>query len=181
VIEDKARWNRKYAALDMPSKVTPLIEKFHVHVKGVKALDIACGAGRNTSYLLDNGFEVDAIDISDIALSKVDPRANTIEVDLDTYEIPKKSYNLIVNINYLDRKLIPKIKEALHVGGVIMFQTFVDPQQDGFHVSSNKEYLLGKNELKEVFSEFSILHYDEYIDENMRGEKVKIASLVAQK
>ena len=181
MIEDKERWNKKYTNADVPLHVTPLIEKFLLHVKGTKALDIACGAGRNSKYLLDYGFEVDAVDISDIALLQVDSRANTIEVDLDSFQIPKNSYDLILNINYLDRKLIEKIKEALHVKGIIMFQTFVDPEEEGFKVPSNSAYLLRKNELQEAFIEFDIIYYEEYIDTNIRGEKVKIASLVAQK
>ena len=79
------------------------------------ALDIACGMGRNTHFLVDNGFLVDAVDLSDYALSKVreHENINKIETDLDTYQLETDMYDLIVKINYLERNLFPQIIKAL--------------------------------------------------------------------
>ena len=45
----------------------------------------------------------------------------------------------------------------------------------------NPNYLLKKNELLDVFKEFDIIYYEEKDDSNLRGEKNKIASLIAKK
>ncbi len=181
MIEDKVRWNEKYKTLSLPSHVTPLIKKYLHTVNGIQALDIACGAGRNSNFLLENSLHVDAVDISDEALALVDAKANKIEADLDTYILEKNRYDVIINVNFLSRRLFSEIKEALIDGGIVMFQTFVHTNEEGFKMPSNEAYLLKTNELLQAFNGFEIIYYEEYIDENIRGEKVKIAALVARK
>ncbi len=180
--EDKMRWNKKYKNLPMPTHVSKILKNhFSDAVRG-RALDIASGQGRNARFLYEQGFSVDAVDISDTALSYLDDieNINTICADLDSYEL-KSNYDLIVNVNYLDRRLTPKIKAALNSGGIVIYETFVEAQGDDFHMPSNEAYLLHVNELLEMFREFEIICYEEKIDENLRGEKVKIASLVGRK
>ncbi len=179
---DKIRWNKKYDTLPMPTHVSKVLKHYVSHATPGDALDIACGQGRNTVFLAEQGFHVDAVDISEVALSYLEDvdRVRTVCADLDTYEFTK-TYDLIVNINYLDRALIPKIKSALKPEGMVIFETFVEAEGRGFHQPSNADYLLHVNELLEMFREFEILCYEEKIDKNLRGENVKIASLVAKK
>ena len=72
--KDEIKWNKKYQ--ETPSlleerrpseKLIEIIQK----VKGKKALDVASGTGRNSVYLAANGFEVDALDISQVALDSL--------------------------------------------------------------------------------------------------------------
>ncbi len=180
--DDKVRWNKKYETLPMPTHVAKVVKHYADQAPRGTALDIACGQGRNTVFLAERGFKVDAIDISEVALSYLDDIENvtTICADIDDYTFGNE-YALIVNVNYLDRALIPKIKEALKHRGMVIFETFVEAEGDGFHQPSNTEYLLHVNELLNLFQSFEILYYEERIDTNLRGEKVKIASLVARK
>ena len=181
MLEDKIRWNQKYAKDDIPTEPSQLLKEYLLHVEGRQALDIACGAGRNTYHLLERGFSVDALDISDKALLHVDNRANKIEADLEDYRLKRDYYDVILNFNFLERKIISQIKEALHVGGVIMFQTFVATDEEGFKVPSNPDYLLQSGELLERFKGFEVIHYSEYNDINRHQERVKKAALVAKK
>ncbi len=180
--EDKIRWNKKYQTLPMPTHVSKVLKHYINHATVGDALDIACGQGRNTVFLAEQGFCVDAIDISEIALSYLDAiqQVTPICADLDGYEFDKM-YDLIVNINYLDRTLISQIKRALKPDGIIMFETFVEAEGRGFHKPSNHTYLLRVNELLKLFETFEIIYYEEKVDINLRGEKVKVASLVARK
>ncbi len=180
--DDKIRWNTKYKTLPMPTHVSKVLQNYVTDATVGRALDIACGQGRNTVFLAEQGFHVDAVDISEVALSYIENMAGvtTICADLDAYEFTN-TYDLIVNVNYLDRALIPNIKAALNSGGIIIFETFVEAEGKGFHQPSNAAYLLHVNELLEMFREFEVIYYEEKIDENLRGEKVKIASLVARK
>ena len=47
-----------------------LVENLAYFKKG-SVLDVACGDGRNTIFLIINGFEVTGIDFSDKALDKI--------------------------------------------------------------------------------------------------------------
>lgn len=182
-MDDKTRWNAKHQNVPMPNNPSDIVIK---HVKpshGKRALDIACGTGRNTHYLAQMGYEVDAVDISDYALSQIS-RTNmihTIESDLTNYIIRPNSYDLMININYLERKLFSSMLEGLSDEGILIFETFITAHEAGYHNPSNPDFLLKSNELPLMFKELEILFYEERDDCNMYGEKVKIASFVGKK
>ena len=182
MIEDKERWNKRHVEKPMRHNVEPIIEKYIKKATVGNALDIACGVGRNTHFLAEKGFFVDAVDFSDYALGQVKKLATitTIEADLDKYNLNFNKYDLIVNVNYLNRRLLPQIKEALKSGGVVMFETFIVAHGD-FTQPSNPEFLLRKNELLHAFIGLDVIYYEEKDDTNLRGEKTRVASLVARK
>lgn len=182
MIEDKERWNKRHVEKPMRHSVEAIVERYYALANGALALDIACGTGRNTHFLEERGFSVDAVDLSDYALSKIkeSDKITKIESDLDSYQLQAQKYNLIININYLNRRFFPQIKEALVDGGVVIFETFIVAHGD-FENPSNPEYLLRKNELLHAFIGLDIIYYEEKDEVNLRGEKIRVASLVARK
>jgi len=182
MIEDKERWNIRHVEKPMRHSVEPIVEKYISQAKVGNALDIACGTGRNTHFLAEKGFLVDAVDISDYALGEVKKLAtiNKIESDLDTYNLEVNKYDVIININYLNRRFFPQIKEALCSGGIVIFETFIVAHGD-FNQPSNPEFLLRRNELLHAFIGLDTIYYEEKDDINLRGEKIRVASLVARK
>jgi len=48
----------------MKSTVSQILEKYISYAKVGIALDVACGTGRNTHFLEDLGFKIDAVDFS---------------------------------------------------------------------------------------------------------------------
>ena len=184
MIEDKQRWNEKYLVAPMPKETSEILIKNIALAKKGKALDIACGMGRNTHYLADNGFNVDAVDLSDYALKQVRDASNInkIDTDLDTYIFEENSYDLILKINYLDRKMFPRIIQALKSDGIFIYETFVKtPGGEDYHNPTNPDFHLDLDELPKAFASLDILSYEEKDDINLRGEKVRIASFVARK
>lgn len=183
MLEDKIKWNKKYLEFPMPEATSKILEKYVETAAVGQAIDIACGTGRNTHFLADKGFLVDAVDYSDYALDKVRKSStiNKIEADLDKYNIAPKKYDLIVNINYLNRRLVSQMKDALKENGIIVFETFIVAHGDYQHETMNLDYLLRKNELLHSFIGLDIIYYEERDDVNLRGEKVRIAALVAKK
>ncbi|PNV83866.1 MAG: tellurium resistance protein TehB [Sulfurimonas sp.] len=181
--EDKQRWNDRYLDNPMPQSVSPLLEKYIGHAKVGQAIDVACGTGRNTHFLADLGFHVDAVDISDYALERVKNSSTIkkIDTDLDKYNLAPNKYDLIVNVNYLNRRLVSQMKDALKSGGVLVFETFIVAHGDFNLPTTNLDYLLRKNELLHSFIGLNIIYYEERVDVNLRGEKIKVASLVAKK
>ncbi len=182
MLEDKQRWNKRHVEKPMRHNVEPILEKYVGLATVGNALDIACGTGRNTHFLAEKGFIVDAVDLSDYALGEIKSLAtiNKIEEDLDSYNLEVNKYDLIVNINYLNRRYFPQIKEALKSGGIVVFETFIVAHGD-FKQPSNPEFLLRKNELLHSMIGLDTIYYEEKDDINLRGEKVRVASLVARK
>jgi tellurite methyltransferase len=137
-----------------------------------KALDIAMSEGRNAVFLARRGFVVDGVDLSEVAIRKARRLAresrveiNTIQADLNKYEIPPESYEVIVNVDYLQRSLIPKMKKGLKRGGVVVFENATEGQLSlpgGGGLS--RESLLKDGELKQLFSEFQVIFYEETND-----------------
>ncbi|RUM63633.1 MAG: tellurium resistance protein TehB [Sulfurimonas sp.] len=182
MIEDKERWNKRHVEKPMRHNVEPLLQKYINEAQVGEALDIACGTGRNTHFIAENGFLVDAVDISDYALSEIKDTKSIkkFEVDLDTYNLEINKYDLIVNINFLSRRLMPQIKEALREGGLVIFETFIIAHGD-FIQPVNPEFLLRKNELLHSFIGLDIIYYEERRDINLSGEYTMVASLVGRK
>ena len=180
---DKERWNHRHVDRPTSTTVAGIVTKYINLATEGRALDIAAGAGRNAHFLAEKGFVVDAVDYSDVALAGIKNIAtiNKIEADLDKYNFEVNSYNLIVNCNYLDRRHFPFIKEALTEGGVLLFETFIATSGVGYHQPSNLDFVLRNNELLHAFIGLDIVYYEERDDVNNRGEKVRIASLVARK
>lgn len=180
---DREKWNRKYLQEDFPWKEpSDIVKDFYTLAKTGKVLDIACGTGRNAVFLAEKGFTVDAVDISDVALEKIKhPKINKIQADLDFYKITENSYDLIVNINFLNRRLVPYIKEGLKKDGGVIFETFTLKDGEDYFQPENREYLLRPNELLRLFSDMYIVYYREAQKIKPDGRKAFVSSLVAVK
>ncbi len=181
--EDKKRWNKKYQDNPIPDRPVTLITQYATLGTGTQALDIACGMGRNSKYLASLGFEVDAFDISSVAIDglKNIPHIHPKEVDFDHDRLPKNHYDLIICTYYLKRELFSQITEALVDGGLFLFETFLY-HPDNERAPSNPDFLLRKGELEIVFDhEYEILHLREYWDSDLQGNKTMKAALVAKK
>jgi len=160
-----------------------LVENLELLPKG-RALDVAMGTGRNTIYLAKMGFDVEGVDVSPEAVNTVleSARKNGVTIrtqvaDLEgNYYIEKDAYEVIICFNYLQRSLMPQIKDGLRKGGMVVYETFIIDQVQ-FGKPKNPDYLLRHNELLNMFRDFRCLRYREGIIE---GQKA-IASLIAEK
>ena len=160
-----------------------LLENIQLLPKG-RALDLAMGAGQNAIYLSKMGFEVEGVDISPEAVNKalefaaeagVAIKAEIADLE-DRYAIQKGVYDVIICFRYLQRSLIPEIKDGLRKGGMVMHETFiVDQAQWGR--PKNPAYLLRHNELLDMFRDFRCHIYYEGI---LEGPKA-VARIIAEK
>ena len=71
--EDRQRWNERYreGAYQFREHPSAVLLDWQDALAGSTALDLACGRGRNTLYLATLGFDVHAIDVSDIAIQQL--------------------------------------------------------------------------------------------------------------
>ena len=188
-IEDKEKWNKKYkntpellASRPQSYKLSNVIN----YAKGLNALDVACGSGRNSIFLANNGFNVTAIDISEVALNslneKNNPKIKTQLVDLDTHKFDENSYDLIIMTNFLDRKAIPKLVNALKKDGVLFIETYMFHEENE-KPPSNPDFLLKEGELKNFFDEkeVEIIEYDEFFNESFELYKMRKQAIAIRK
>ena len=184
--EGKDRWDEKHAASNEEAEPSAflkfVLEQGAWPLTPGLALDVAAGKGRNAAFLSAKGFDVEGIDVSEVALDAARrraPRAMFIQGDLDELELGADRYDLILNFNFLSRALIPKIKKALKPGGHIVFETYLIDQRTLGH-PQNPDYLLLHNELLDLFRGFRVLFYREgKFAEN--SEAAYRASLFARK
>jgi tellurite methyltransferase len=149
---------------------------------GEKALDIACGEGRNSIFLAKQGFTVTGLDISEAGLQKAGKwmERERLQIDfrianLEEYEFSDK-YDLIINVNFLLRDLIPKAVAALNPKGVIVFDTLLD--SPFVPTTHKKEFLLRPGELYSIFTNFpgTIFRHEEGLH-----DQIPTAKLIFQK
>ena len=132
-----------------------------------KVLDLACGSGRHTRLLTDMGAEVVAVD-RDISLLGELARLTAVEAlqaDLEIGEWPLtgRVFAGIVVTNYLHRPLFPLLVSSLMKGGVLIYETFAQGNEE-FGKPSNPDFLLQPGELlKWVDNKARVLAYEDLI------------------
>ncbi|MBI4715938.1 MAG: class I SAM-dependent methyltransferase [Nitrospirae bacterium] len=170
------------------SQMTPaslLVESLPLLPKGGRALDVAMGKGRNALYLAERGFQVEGVEIDAEAVRVCEEEArrrnvtvNATTADLTRFQIPKETYDVIVCFYYLQRDLIPQMREGLKPGGVIVYETFLIDQHLKTGKPGRREFCFEQNELLHLFLQgFRVLSYREgFVSEDRAS-----ASLVARK
>ena len=169
---DRRRWDERYRAGDYDftpnAWLAGLAARLQPRAPGARALDIACGTGRNALFLAELGYTVDAWDVSDVGLAilrtELDRRAaagRALEVrprrvDLDDATLPTDAYELVAVLFFLDRTLFPRLVGSLTPGGLLLVQTFVDLGHDS-RPGVPPEYKLRPGELRAAFATLEIL------------------------
>lgn len=182
--KDREKWNARYLEKEQVSTPCPLVRRFCRLTSPGRALDLAAGSGGNALFLAEKGFQVEAVDVSDVAvrrLGTLHPQITAQCQDLDVWDIARGRYDLILNIRFLNRRLFPSIIEGLADKGVLIFESYLlGGAPKGTQGPVCRDYLLRPNELLHAFLPLSIVYYREDIRRSTRGHG-RSASLVAIK
>jgi len=160
----------------------PLLVSFAAPLKPGRALDLACGLGRNALWLAEHGWRVTAVDRSEAATtflrSEADRRKLPLTViandlELGKFVIQPESWDLVLIANYLQRDLYEPAKGGVAPGGVLIAGALlVEPGHEG-------RFRAEPGELREYFNDWEILHYGEAAKSGAASHA--IAEIVAQK
>jgi SAM-dependent methyltransferase len=126
---DADSWDERYAAHEHVWSITPnqFVERECRDLPPGRALDIACGEGRNAAWLASLGWQVTGVDFSQVAIDKARASAPTVEwicADVTTWR-PDSSYDLAV-LAYLHvmadgrRAAVRMAYDALEPGGTFL-------------------------------------------------------------
>lgn len=178
------KWNDRYrteieAAFEQPRSF--LIESEKFLPRAGLALDMAMGLGGNAAFLIEHGLRVIGLDVSDVAVQRAKDRLPTLMaavVDLERFDLPTASFDVVINFYYLQRDLWPLYRRVIRSGGVLIMETLL---QDGSRSDVEPDYLLQPDELRRAFADWVILIYREGRRGRDSGPARSVASLVARK
>ena len=136
-LEDRDRWEERYrSGRRSPNEPPSEFLAAHADLISGRVLDVAAGTGRNALFLARRGAIVEALDISftGLRLARQEAAAEGLtllaaQVDLEDFPLPRRRYDAIINIRYLQRSLFVPFRQAIKPGGVILFETFLIDQQ----------------------------------------------------
>ncbi len=180
---DRIHWDERYASAALDMTPSPLVVDFALRViVPQRALDVACGAGRNALYLAILGYSVDAVDISTVALGALEgeararglsDRVRSLAVDLDIWRPKPAAYALAVQIAFFDPQSLPSVLAAVKPGGLLILEAF-NPRRLETRPTFNPAHLIGPGVLPAALAGWSIVHHDEAAGE--RGDRTQIVA-----
>jgi SAM-dependent methyltransferase len=159
---DLPGWNERYLDEQTQAAPTPLLTEIVRGLHGGRALDLACGSGRNALWLAQHGWDVTAVDGSPAAIESLRRRAEmsgvrirTETADLEAHEfiIQPDSWDLIAICFYLQRDLFEPAKLGVVPGGVLL--AIVHITEPGEEPTKHR---LRPGELARYFDGWEILH-----------------------
>lgn len=190
---DREKWDERYRAGAFTGRPHPsaLLEDWIDRLPGSRALDLACGAGRNALFLARNGFEVTGIDISSEGLNRARASARDAGLavdwqrqDLDDGLQVACDFDVICLFRYLNRNLMRGLPALLAPGGILLAEEHlaVDPASTPVPVigPSNPEFLIEPGELRSIADSLEVLHSEEGIVTDPDGRRVALARIVAR-
>ena len=185
---DREKWNRRYAegAYADRTQASALLQSWIGNIATGRALDIACGAGRNSLYLAEQGFEVDAVDISGEGLSRARAaarqrglRLNLIEHDLDQPLALDAAYQLILVIRYVNLPLLQRLTKCLAPGGFLICEQHLVSDADVIG-PTNPAYRVSPGQLAAVVKDLHLEYVNEGFVTEPDGRLAALAQVVAR-
>lgn len=132
---------------------------------GARVLDLACGQGRHSRWLMRQGHQVTAVDRDAQALAglaELGPWVRPLQADLENgpWPLEGREFEAVVVTNYLWRPLWPRILVSLAPGGLLLYETFADGNASVGR-PARPEFLLQPGELLRVCAGLRIVAYED--------------------
>jgi SAM-dependent methyltransferase len=191
---ERLKWDERYrtGAYTDRKHPTALLAEWMPQLAPGRALDVACGAGRNSVYLAANGWQVDAVDISPVGLQRARDNAATEHVEVQWIQadleedpgtvLPTGPYDLIILARYVNAQVYLPLIERLGGRGVLLCEQHLVSTQDVIGPKS-AAYRLRHNELLRAAivpapTDRRVLYYREGLVTDPDGRRAALAQLV---
>jgi len=185
---DREKWEQRYREGAYAGRVHPsaFLESRIDEIPVGRAIDIACGAGRNALYLAARGFEVEAVDISGEALDRARGAAqqrglavNWLQRDLDEGLELDSSYQLILVVRYVNLPLIRQLASSLAPGGFLVCEQHLVTGEDVVG-PTNSAFRVKCGDLLAAAQGLQVRYLEETLVPEPDGQTAALARLVAQ-
>lgn len=162
-------------------------------IKKGKAIDLGCGLGQYTEYMISKGFEVISCDISKNVLDRLKlkyPDVETLEFDMsESFPFESNSIDLVfanLSIHYFDKKttekIVSEIKRILKDGGYLVgtvnSTNSIDESnfklvEENYYFNDNKYgRYFDKEQFEYFFKDFDFVVLNENTTERWNRKKV---------
>lgn len=151
------RWNERYRAGEGgPGSPAALVVEAAGGLTPGRALDLACGTGRNALWLAARGWDVVAIDGATAAVERLreaEPRIEARVLDLEREPLPfsDATFDLICIIHFLHRPLFAVAQRLLRPGGMVVASIHTTRS------TMNPRYTLAPGELRSFFADWALV------------------------
>jgi len=180
---DRLKWDAAYARRPNDAPPSPFLAAVLdlLPTRG-RALDLAGGAGRNALLLARHGLDVTLADIAPSGLAAARRRAEAEDSTLRVHEtdfddgFPPGPWDVLIDFNFLDRRLFPALPSLLAPGGWFVF---LQPTTTNLerHPRPSARFLLEPGELRGLLpTDLDVVRFEESWGPEGRHE----ARLVAQ-
>jgi tellurite methyltransferase len=174
------KYNKIYSSSNVsedikPSQILSLIWKNFL--PNSKILDLGCGQGIDSLFLVKNNFVVTAIDSSDVAINQIKIKKDEFKLDnlelicgdINDFNIEKNKYQVIICrnvLNFLDKdkalRILKSLQDNIQNGSYIIVELFTKNDPSFF---SNNKFIsyFEEQELLNIFFGYKIFYYLENI------------------
>jgi SAM-dependent methyltransferase len=152
----------------------PLVQEISQTLRPGRALDLACGSGRNAFWLAQNAWDVTAVDRT-AGLEGHGIHATVADLEAGEYKIEEGVWDLIVISYYLQRNLFEPAIAGLKPGGVIVAIVLMSVAGD-----EARPFRMKPGELIRYLDGCEILHYYEGVPRDGSHHRY-IAEVAARK
>lgn len=176
-------WEKTYQERDtitFSSEPNATIKEFeHLFCKNAQILEAGCGEGQNALYLAQQGYSVDAFDLSEHGIAKVNDRCEMLGVNLNAYVADlteykfDKKYDVITcfgTVHFVSKcdwkKFLSEAKEYTNTGGIHIIQLFTDVVPASEDIAPFAIGLAKDEEIKELYDDWEILQFKSYVFED---------------
>ena len=186
---DRDKWNQLYLEGAFSERTHPsaLLAEWIDRLPRGKALDLACGAGRNCLFLARHGYDVTGIDVSMVGLERAAASARDeglniawIEQDLDLDLPVEGTFDVIVLFRYVNLQLIGQLPVLLSPGGILIVEEHLSTEESDVLGPTNPEFLVKPGQLREQIDGLEPLVDEEGIVIDPDGRKAALARFVGK-
>jgi len=167
-------WADYYSATQGKPPREPLVRAVALLGRPGDALDLGCGAGNDTRYLLEQGFRVTAVDADPDSLAARPPsnrkylraiqsRFGDFSFDPSGYDLISAQFALPFSTPEEFPVIFTRLMNALRPGGVMTCDLFGD--RDGWNVSGMSMTFHTREEAARQFEGLDLLEFNEIEEE----------------
>jgi SAM-dependent methyltransferase len=135
---ERQAWDERYSAPDRKPLGEPnaLVVEELAEARPGRALELATGEGRHALWLASRGWQVIAVDFSEVGLHRAKHQADEASVhvsfvaaDVHTFPLPGARFDLVLATFFHPRPserpaLYPRLAEALAPGGTLLLVSY---------------------------------------------------------